>query len=70
MKYAIECLSVAVFILVVCAFTFFKVKPIIEQKDGASKKKWLLFFRIIIVAGCINSLYLITLGIYFFLKYS
>lgn len=70
MKYAIECFSVAVFILVVCVLTFFKVKPIIEQKDGTAKKKWCLFLKVIIIAGCINSLYLIILGTYFIFKYS
>jgi hypothetical protein len=63
MKDAIECFVSAVFIFIVCAVSFFKMKLHIEKKDEPSKKKWLLFFRIAFIGGTIVSIYLTVLGI-------
>jgi len=65
MKYAIECFSVALFGLMVCVLIFIKTKPFIEKKDETAKKKWFLIIRIIIIFLCINSTYLIILGVLF-----
>jgi hypothetical protein len=63
MKDAIECFVSAAFIFIVCALSFFKMKPHIEKKDEPAKKKWFLFFRIAFIGGSIVTIYLTVLGI-------
>jgi len=65
MNYAIECFFVAAFGLAACALVFIKTKPYIEKKDETAKKKWFLIIRIIIIFLCIDSIYLIILGVLF-----
>jgi prolipoprotein diacylglyceryltransferase len=67
MKYAIECFAVAAFILVVFVLSYFIIKPFVERTDDPAKKKLFFIFKIIFIIVCINSIYLIVLGIYFLL---
>ena len=63
MKDAIECFCVAIFGLTVCFIMFKLAKPFIARKEEATKKKFILIFRIAIIVACISSIYLFVLGI-------